>query len=301
MIKEYLRKRSAFHDVEPVKDKDGVKYYFLGLKTEAPDRAAKELDVKRGVMKSIHYKDVDHEQLMAYGILDRKYATKRLKEKPRVAAIHLSHSMALLDFIESRDGAKWAFIFEEDILLPKGGKKAMKYAKQYLKDAEAAIPMSDPQLHYIGHCYTGKGGERVKGDVMKKTSGEDRPRCRHAYVVNRAGAKKLLASSWPMDNNGDEMWANLDFVYFSDNDGYFTQDWLMSEESAKGEALRSRPEKPEKAEKMKAERMTTKDDKPSPYIPLIVIGSVLICGAILLWIDKRRRNRDKIEVVAVLE
>lgn len=56
-----------------------------------------------------------------------------------------------------------------------------------------------------------------------------------------------------------------------------------------------------KAEKMKAERMAAKDDKPSPYIPLIVLGSVLICGAVLLWIDKRRRNREKIGVVAVLE
>lgn len=247
MIKDYLRTRRAFHDDEPVTDKDGVKYYFLGLKTEAPDRAAKQLKVKRGVMKAIHYKDVDHDKLMDDGILDRKYATKRLEEKPRVAAIHLSHSLALLDFIEKRDGAKWAFIFEEDILLPKGGKKAIQYAKKYLKDAESAIPMSDPQLHYIGHCYTGNGGKRVKGDVMKKTSGEDRPRCRHAYVVNRAGAKKLLDASWPMNNNGDEMWANLDFVYFSDNDGYFTQDWLMSEESAKGKALRTRTNK-EKSE-----------------------------------------------------
>lgn len=239
MMDEYLDNRIAFHGKEPMADDNGITYYFLGIKPDKPKRVAKKLRLsgKEGIVKAIHYKDVDHDELIAMGFLDQNYASYRLPEKPSVVAIHLSHCLALRDFVRNKKGAKWAFIFEEDIALPRGGAKAKRYALQYLKEAESAIPMDEPQLHYIGHCFSGEGGEQIADQLIKGKPEEARPRCRHAYVVNRAGAEELLRKSWPMYDNGDEMWALLDFVYLADDNTYFLQDWQRSMEGASRKPL----------------------------------------------------------------
>lgn len=277
IIDQYLENKISFHGSAPEPDENGISYYFLAIDATKPKQTAKEmrLEGKEGIVKALHYKNLDHDQLMDVGLLDRKYGEKRLKEKPSVAGIHLSHSLALKHFLEADDKSKWAFIMEEDVSIPKGGKKAKDYLVKYLKDAASALPKEEPQLHYVGHCFTGQGGKRIKGDVMKKTGPEQRPRCRHAYAVNKAGAKKLLESSWPMTNNGDEMWATLDFVYFSDNDSLFIQDWQVTHNP----------------ESLRKKESYTGSEKKTNGCTILVVSGVILCLVVALLLARSKMKK----------
>ena len=230
-MEDFLRSRT--HMLAQPVPQDGVSFYMLVM--DKPENRGKakafmeKIDVPNpGFLSAIHWKTVDHEELMNKGHLDRKYATKRLQEKPRVVGIHLSHTAALLHFIE-KGQSEWAMIFEEDVHLPEGPAKAKEGLREYIKQANNALSTETPQVHYIGHCFSGEAkGESVSPLITKATK-DIRPRCRHAYVVNKAGARKLLDKSYPMVNNGDEMWANLDFIYISENGNLFTQEWLHNE------------------------------------------------------------------------
>ena len=95
----------------------------------------------------------------------------------------------------------------------------------YIEEAEKVLPNEKkPQLHYFGHCYTGRKGKRISNKIYKATSNA-RPKCRHAYIVNKNGSKELVKKSFPMVDNGDEMWAKLNFTYFNNNDMIIYQDW----------------------------------------------------------------------------
>lgn len=220
-MEPYLRKHgTTLRDGAP--DEHGISYYFLTLDKRDNKEKSVELAKKFGVtepfiFKATHYSDIDHENLIRRGFLDEKYARRRLKEKARVVGIHVSHTAALQHFLDDEKSGKWAMIFEEDAVFPQGESKAKEETIKYVKDAERILGPDKPQVHYIGHCYTGKGGKRVSERIGKATRFAI-PRCRHAYIVNKAGAQKLLGMSWPMKDNGDEMWGREKYVYFS-NDG----------------------------------------------------------------------------------
>ena len=115
MVSEYLENNTRFFK-EGDPDENGISYYFITLEKglERVKQNAKELNIKNPyLLNALHYKDINHDELIKKGYLQKKYAKPRLKEKPRVAAIHLSHNIALNHFAKKGKG-KWAMIFEED-------------------------------------------------------------------------------------------------------------------------------------------------------------------------------------------
>lgn len=279
----FLNTRVQFHEggENGHPDKNDVSYYVLALDTDKGKSKMNNIKTAFKIerpffFKATHYKTINHEELIKTGNLDQEYAKKRLKEKNRVVAIHVSHCAALKHFLDNGQ-SKWAMFFEEDASFPKGPEYAKRETLAYLKEAEERLDPMAPQLHYIGHCWAPASGDLISERIVKGNVDLQNPKCRHAYIVNQAGAKQLLKDSWPMNDNGDEMWALVDYFYFHDEGGIIMQ----NEQDFPDNAIRKKT----KTENLTVEKNSEKDKKLDPVVlTLLVLVLVLAVG---YWIFKK--------------
>lgn len=275
----FLNDRIQFHEggENGHPDENDISYYVLALDTDKGVTKMKNIKSAFKIdrpffFKSTHYKNINHDELIKTGNLDPEYAKRRLKQKNRVVAIHVSHCAALKHFVDNGQ-SKWAMFFEEDASFPKGPEYAKSETLAYLEEAEKALDPMEPQLHYIGHCWAPAEGDLISKRIVKGNIDFKNPKCRHAYVVNQAGAEQLLKDSWPMNDNGDEMWALVDYFYFHDEGGIIMQ----NEQDFPDTAIRRKTRK----ENMTNEKYSEKDDekKLDPVVlSLLILVLVLAIG-----------------------
>jgi len=125
--------------------------------------------------------------------------TKNLNLNAGKIACHLSHVKALKTFLESPH--KTCFIFEDDLILPEG-----LNVEVAVNDFFSNVP-SDWEILFLGRCWDWCHDSVI---FNKYVCSNPRPLCRHAYVVNKSGAKKLVDYTNIMYMEaGDHMYADL--------------------------------------------------------------------------------------------
>ena len=292
MVSEYLENNTRFFkEGEP--DDNGISYYFITLEKglERVKQKAKELNIKNPyLLNALHYKDINHDELIKKGYLQKKYAKPRLKEKPRVAAIHLSHNIALNHFAKKGKG-KWAMIFEEDFIIrDNNGSDVKQEILDYIEEAEKVLSNEEkPQLHYFGHCYTGSKGKRISNKIYKATS-DARPKCRHSYIVNKIASKELVKKSFPMVNNGDEMWTNLNFIYFNNNDMIIYQDWQKKLKDSRRNKDLVRNMKDAKKTILSSNSFEVKELLTTQNVLFILAFIFILPSIYLIFINEKKKN-----------
>lgn len=135
--------------------------------------------------------------------IDNLIKNKKVKKYKNVnqgrIACHYSHLKVLKDFLET--DKERCIIFEDDL--------KTKYntfnTVNLLFDTLHNIP-DDCDILYLGYCW--EKCNKVKS-INKYISYSFYPRCRHAYMVNRHGAKIIIDNTSVMYNSGDEMYADL--------------------------------------------------------------------------------------------
>jgi GR25 family glycosyltransferase involved in LPS biosynthesis len=125
---------------------------------------------------------------------------------PNRVACHLSHLNALSKFLKT--SAKNVLIFEDDLTIPTEGEMKVinKRLNKYLKDGQKVFGFDDANVIYFGKCWEVYCSDCFQSEQM---STGIRPLCRHAYRVDREGAKIILDNTMPMWNTGDNMIADL--------------------------------------------------------------------------------------------
>jgi GR25 family glycosyltransferase involved in LPS biosynthesis len=113
-------------------------------------------------------------------------------------ACHLSH-LKTLELFLSDPSLQTALIFEDDIK-PCNNRKLFENRIHSLKRELGQVCEWD--VIYLGHCHTRCLETKAKSQQLFETNTS---KCRHAYVVTRAGAVKILEDTLPMWNNGDVM------------------------------------------------------------------------------------------------
>ena len=113
-------------------------------------------------------------------------------------ACHMGHLSIMLKFLETNKD--YAIIFEDDIYF-----KDHKMIKPKLEYIINTTP-TDADIVFLSYCFE----DCSKIDENKIFNKTTKALCRHAYVVSRNGAKKLLDKTWPMKlKAGDNMYASL--------------------------------------------------------------------------------------------
>lgn len=230
------------------------------------------------VLDAIHKDKLDLEDLKKREFIqDKQWHGIEWENKPDdvveartrgFTAAHMSHLACMLDFLSDPD-AKRALIMEDDAVVD---------FDRIAKAVEDGLSF-DPDVLYLCYCLH-DGEEDIGKEMLKLTT----PWCRGGYVVNRETAELLARSSFPMDRTGDRTMSKL----LNENGSFLV--------GPKKKAIEQQDEgKSMTREKMEGDASS---DKPSKYIPLIVIGALLICGSILLWIDQRRKRRARNDVNA---
>lgn len=113
-------------------------------------------------------------------------------------ACHLSHMGVLKDFLSTSH--KTCLIFEDDIQTPSDLVKAATIFKGCMDTLPEAW-----DILYLGRCHDYCRLATSVSEYLIKSY----PLCRHAYVVSRKGARKLLTYTIPMWHNGDQMYLKL--------------------------------------------------------------------------------------------
>lgn len=125
--------------------------------------------------------------------------TKNLKLTPGKIACHLSHIKALKQFLSSDN--ETCMIFEDDLMLP--------YDIDVEKSVDnffANLP-KDWEILFLGRCWDWCHESIIYNEYV---CSNPRPLCRHAYVVNKSGAQKLVDLTNTMYlEAGDHMYADL--------------------------------------------------------------------------------------------
>jgi len=114
-------------------------------------------------------------------------------------ACHLSHIKALKTFLNSSH--ETCFIFEDDLMLPDGTN-----VEKGVDDFFSNLP-GNWEILFLGRCWDWCHDSVV---YNKYVCSNPRPLCRHAYVVNKSAAKKLVDYTNIMYMEaGDHMYADL--------------------------------------------------------------------------------------------
>jgi GR25 family glycosyltransferase involved in LPS biosynthesis len=110
-------------------------------------------------------------------------------------ACHYSHLSVLKQFLNTNK--ERCIIFEDDIKLKYSKYRTLKLLKKILYNTP-----KDCDILYLGFCYEDCNMIQKYNDYVSVAY---EPKCRHAYVVNRNGAKKILDKTSIMYDNGDKM------------------------------------------------------------------------------------------------
>ena len=142
------------------------------------------------VIEPIKKVDIDIEQI---------YNEKKIMYKLPLGKIacHLSHIKALQFFLQSNYNN--CLILEDDIKLP--------HIITLQNDVENVIdnvPI-DWEILFLGKCYD----DCERSVYYNKYICSSSPLCRHAYMVNAEGAKKIISNTFPMYDAGDMMYKDI--------------------------------------------------------------------------------------------
>jgi len=110
-------------------------------------------------------------------------------------ACHMSHIKTLQTFLSSTN--RNCLIFEDDLTEPD---KSIDYFSE-IKNIIDNAPV-DYDIIYLGRCWD-KCGKDIK--ITNNLVQAFFPHCRHAYIVSRLGAEKIISESLPLSEfSGDE-------------------------------------------------------------------------------------------------
>ena len=126
---------------------------------------------------------LDRSQLINKGLI-----TKSCKLNKGRIACHMSHIKTLQTFLLSTHST--CLIFEDDLEKPS---KSIDYFSE-IKNIIGNVP-NDYDIIYLGRCWDKCNKDiKVTNNIVQTFF----PQCRHAYIVSRSGAKKIISESLPL-------------------------------------------------------------------------------------------------------
>lgn len=129
--------------------------------------------------------EIDRDKLVENGVItyDCQLNSGRI-------CCHLGHCQILSDFLATDDEA--CLIFEDDLECPYSPAKVHNTIKQQLQDVPA-----DWDIINMGSCWRKCQKDEYVAENLVKA---ENALCRHGYLINRQGAKKVLQGTLPMRN-----------------------------------------------------------------------------------------------------
>eukprot|EP00929_Paragymnodinium_shiwhaense_P005668 TRINITY_DN10792_c0_g2_i2.p1 TRINITY_DN10792_c0_g2~~TRINITY_DN10792_c0_g2_i2.p1 ORF type:complete len:613 (-),score=86.47 TRINITY_DN10792_c0_g2_i2:501-2339(-) len=142
----------------------------------------------------------------------------------RKIACQLSHLSALSHFVKNSHG-RLALIMEDDIALNINGLTLAKTVKTLMRNISQHIDSKRPKepvrlgilsemsdegfdIIYLGYCYEPVDSQQY-ADHYHGVQPLLHPFCRHAYIVTKTGAHKILDTGLPVQSTGDWMHARM--------------------------------------------------------------------------------------------
>eukprot|EP00929_Paragymnodinium_shiwhaense_P047598 TRINITY_DN24134_c0_g1_i1.p1 TRINITY_DN24134_c0_g1~~TRINITY_DN24134_c0_g1_i1.p1 ORF type:complete len:773 (-),score=84.79 TRINITY_DN24134_c0_g1_i1:75-2393(-) len=146
------------------------------------------------------------------------------KKTSRKIACQLSHLTALSHFVTQKD-SRLALIMEDDLGLEIEGAKLVDTVRTLIENVTRHIEAKKPkdQVHlgvlpttpdegfdaiYLGYCYEPIDSQAY-ADHYHGVQPLIHPFCRHAYVMTKTGAHKILDTGLPVQSTGDWMHARM--------------------------------------------------------------------------------------------
>jgi len=146
-----------------------------------------------------YIKGIDKDTINIDDIIKKKLIKQWSSLNKGRIACHYSHLNVLQNFLDS--GKERCIIFEDDIKSDYSKNDLLNILNNLINN----IP-TDCDILYIGYCF----------EICNKIQKYDKyfsigykPKCRHAYLVNRYSAKKIIDKTSIMYNNGDEMLSDM--------------------------------------------------------------------------------------------
>ena len=158
-----------------------LKYYNINAEFIIPFLKNK-LNIKKLINRKLLKKDYLDESRKAM-----KYSKNYSGINNGRIACHLSHMKALSYFLKSKNNN--CIIFEDDIKMDDPGNKINK-----IKEIMDSVP-DDWELINLGRCWDDCFRSIKINPLLVKAYS---PKCRHAYIINRKGAKKILQYCLPI-------------------------------------------------------------------------------------------------------
>lgn len=163
---------------------------FIPKREEHIRNFLKNYDIDANFVQGYPKDELDRDKLVKSGLIsyDCGLNTGRI-------ACHLSHCRILSDFLATDEEV--CLIFEDDLVCNYRPAKIHNTIKQNLEDAP-----KDWDIINLGSCLRKCSRDKpVAKDLVKA----ENALCRHGYLINRKGAKKVLKGTLPMRNKpGDK-------------------------------------------------------------------------------------------------
>lgn len=153
-----------------------------------------DLDLKVNFVKGVDKNKLNIEDLISKGKIK-----KWEHLNPGRVACHFSHISVLEKFLKTNN--ERCIIFEDDIITTHTRYEIHNTMQNTLDN----IP-DDCDILFFGYCWD--TCEKIK-PVNEWINTAHKPKCRHAYSVNRRAAETIINKTLPMYNNGDEMMTSL--------------------------------------------------------------------------------------------
>ena len=123
---------------------------------------------------------------------------KENHENTGKVACHMGHLLVMKKFLEG--DSDYAVIFEDDIVFE--DHTNIKPKIEFILDKSPR----DADIIFLSYCFE----DCRKNNNKRMFNKANRALCRHAYIVSRRGAQKIIENTWPMKNKaGDEMYSSL--------------------------------------------------------------------------------------------
>ena len=280
-IRAFLRENTDFYEGKPEGNMIAV---TLPKRLNHMKKFEKAIGQKIGFMKAFNKSKVNKKNMQLIGVLNKH---EKFWNQGRIAC-HLSHCMALQYFLDNPELGPRLTVFEDDVDLGVDRNAFNSFAKNVSKITND----NKANVNYIGFCR--EDPESKKMEVAPGIIQLRRPYCRHAYSVNRRGAKVLLDNSFPQVSNGDIHWskaiANRKLKAF----GPKTQIVKQNRQSFNSDISGISEEDPEfeRLDELDNGKERKKKIKTKPI--LFVMGFlILLAGFLIIFKNKRGKNRVK--------
>ena len=165
-----------------------------------------KLNINAKYIKGYNNKDYNLNTLLENNIVSKKWISDTNNKKPYIkpynlerVLCHLGHIKILKEFLNTNES--YTLIFEDDILI----QNDFKNLKNKIDHIINNIP-KDAEIIYFSYCFEYCNKIKKYNEIFYKAY---RPLCRHFYLVNKKGAKKIIENTIPMISSGDRMIGNL--------------------------------------------------------------------------------------------